>query len=170
MIVAIFGQSCTGKTSLANALAPVLGYRVRHCGDAVREVAKSLRLTYEALSDDHHRTIDDATRAWSQDYLPCIVEGRFLDRVLAASASVLLVHLVASEEVRLGRWRSRTSQPLSREWLNANDARELAFRVRLYGADGSLIPSLKLDTSECTVPYCTAKVTALLEPHHAPRD
>lgn len=109
-IIAICGASAVGKTSVAKPMAERLHCEVRHCGDAAKAEASELGVPPDALPKEAHRRIDNETRRVAQNAQDMlIIEGRFLDEVLAGVPGVLLVHLTVSEEVRKHRQAARGS-------------------------------------------------------------
>jgi cytidylate kinase len=133
MIVALYGSSCTGKTATARALAAGLALPLRLCGEAVRGRASDLSVSWLELPDEQHRAVDDETRSWCRRMRHCIVEGRFLDRVLLPLGDdALLVCLTASDEVRRIRMAERLGKPCTLGEINKQDELDCQFRMRLY--------------------------------------
>ena len=52
LIIAIFGSSCTGKTTVAQLLANELNADLRICGEIVRNESKRLNISYDKLGLD----------------------------------------------------------------------------------------------------------------------
>ncbi|MGH9894300.1 MAG: AAA family ATPase [bacterium] len=169
MIIAIYGPSCTGKTTITGALRDAFGLPLRSCGEEVRRRAEVVGLSWDELPDDQHRAIDTETLLWVASNRPCLVEGRFLDRVLGPLGhDVTFVRLEASAEERLQRWTVRAGRSLSLEELREADALNLAFRARIYMAVESAVPSLILSTSELSVEACVQSLKAFIKADRAP--
>jgi cytidylate kinase len=92
MIFAIYGPSCVGKSTVSSRVAAELNLQFRSCGSAVRDRASVLGIDIKELPDAIHREIDQETVAWALTHQPCVVEGRFLDLVLAAVDNRYHVH------------------------------------------------------------------------------
>jgi len=160
MIVALFGPSCTGKTTIAQRVMSELGLPLRSCGEAVKLKAGVLGLPLTELSDDEHRRIDDETRRWALANSPCLVEGRYLDRVLSPIASrVTLVRLDARNADREARRTPPDRVPLT---ITEEDLQDSLFGARMYNSMNQLAPQLILDSSELTVGVCVQRVIALI--------
>jgi cytidylate kinase len=115
MIIALVGSTCTGKTTLGLRLRDSLGLPLRSCGEAVRLRRTSLSVRWEELSYDQHRQVDAETREWVRSNQPCLVEGRYLDRVLAPLAGeVVLVRLEATDDDRISRQSVKRGRPLGK--------------------------------------------------------
>src|SRR5260370_13371538 len=79
MVIAIYGASEVGKSTIARLLGQRTGLPVRHCGEAVKERAAELNSSLAALSLDVHQMIDAETRSFVARAPSAIVEGRYLD-------------------------------------------------------------------------------------------
>lgn len=158
MIIGIFGASCVGKSSAARLLAQRRILPLRSCGSPVREAAQSMNVALEALPDAVHRGIDEETLSWSLTNQPCLVEGRFLDRVLARlPVKPLLIELSATSAARQSRACSRAGHVVSIKELELWDQADIAFRERMY-SEPALKPDLSIDTSSCTVQECVDRL------------
>lgn len=158
MIIGIFGASCVGKSSAARLLAQRRAVPLRPCGSLVRNAAASLKCDPGELPDAIHREIDRQTLDWSLKNEPCLVEGRFLDRVLARLASrPFLIELSATLPVRHSRACSRTGHVVSIHEFELGDQADAAFRRRLYSGP-RLRPDLCIETSNCTVQECVDRL------------
>jgi cytidylate kinase len=110
MKLAIYGKSCTGKTTVSNHLGEQLCLGVRHCGDLVREASINAGCSPGALPVAHHRRIDNATRDVILNATgDMIVEGAFLDRVLPDVPGCTFIKLTCSNPERAKRLASRSS-------------------------------------------------------------
>jgi cytidylate kinase len=83
LIIAIFGPSCVGKTTLARVLGAKLGIPIRSCGTVLREEAFRLGISLDSISLEVHHRIDAETRNFAEQATgSTIIEGRYLDVVL----------------------------------------------------------------------------------------
>lgn len=163
MIIAFFGASCTGKTAISRTLSLDLDLSMRSCGDAVRSRARALAIPWLDLPDKQHRAVDDETRLWCESMQPCIVEGRFLDKVLfPLEADTMLICLVASKKARRDRWARRVGRPCTLREIDEHDKADRSFRMRMYASGESLLPALVIDTSARLVETCARQVKSIL--------
>jgi cytidylate kinase len=161
MIVALFGPSGVGKTTIARMLQDQLGLPLRSCGAAVVDRAVRFGVPFANLPDDEHRAVDHETLSWVAVHQSCLVEGRFLDSVLVAIAGrTILVRLDATEEDRCRRSAAR-NMPLTSRELQELDRVDVTFRARLYGTSERIQPVLTLSTSELSVEACVQSVVSL---------
>ena len=164
MITALFGASCTGKTTIARALAVELKLPLRSCGDAVRSRARDLSIPWFNLPDEQHRAVDEETRTWCASTQPCIVEGRFLDSVLVPlQDDTVLIQLLASKATRCARWASRAGGPCRPEEIDAHDEADRRFRMRMYDSREIFLPALVINTSRGSIRACAQRVKFLLK-------
>lgn len=138
--VAIFGISCVGKTTVADGLGVALGWPVRHCSADVRAEAHRRGISPNSLSESIHHQIDGATLA-AVTAGPLVVEGSFLDNVLAHVKDVLLIELTCEN----GERERRHTQRGSRVRLLDRDPEDDALRGRLYHAVRR--PDVRIDTT-----------------------
>lgn len=148
MITALFGASCSGKTTLGRRLAADTALPFRSCGDVVKERARHLGIDINDLAAAEHARIDDETRRWCDDNANGIVEGRYLDQVLAKFRDRMdLILLVASVSARAERWAQRTNSTIDEAVVTKSDVDDEAFRVLAYGETARTAPTYTLDTS-----------------------
>src|ERR1700692_869506 len=148
MIIGIFGPFCVGKTTLALHLGDLLGFPLRLCGDAVRARARVLNIDLQNLSDEEHRHIDRDTREWAAANQPCIVDGRYLNNVLAPLVNdVVMVGLDAPAADRRSRWFATTGHSLTSTEYRDLESADLAFSARMYSIGEALVPSLVFSSS-----------------------
>lgn len=163
MLIAIFGGSSTGKTTLARALADRTGQDARYCGDVVRSAADQLHLTLDELPAAEHARIDTETLDWCANHSTGIVEGRFLDQVLSPLAKTFcLVEIRADDAVRADRWANRLERAQDTNDIAGYDQEDEAFRVRAYGMQVRLNPNFILETSTLSVDECLERLSAWL--------
>lgn len=165
MIIAIFGSSCTGKTTLSRALCAMVHLPLRSCGDAIRNKAEEVGVSWHELSDVDHQAVDAETLSWAIENTPCVVEGRYLDYVLAGLASATVwVELRASPDVRCGRLADRLGNRLLEVTdLEEIDAAQLKFRRRLYGGASPMGTSIVLETSTSTIDESLERLMSFLD-------
>jgi cytidylate kinase len=98
VIIAIFGRSATGKTTIATMVGRELDAPVRHCGNALKEAAGLIGVSVDDAPASLHRALDEATQNWWDSMLGglAVVEGRFLDQVLVCRKNMLLIELLGS--------------------------------------------------------------------------
>jgi cytidylate kinase len=127
--IAIFGKSCTGKSTVADELGKLLRIQVRHCGEILKSRALLMRTPVSGLSLEVHKSIDAETRAWATEPALKIVEGIFLDEVLRGLNEVLFVRLVCDTEVRGERLQLRRGASSS---IQTRDEEDEELRRKLY--------------------------------------
>jgi len=154
MLIALFGPSCVGKTTLARALGEHWGWPTRLCGDVVRQRARAVEVELDSLPLDEHALIDADTRDWCRSRDMGVVEGRFLDQVLASGGDIALFEIIAEPSVRGIRWSTRLGNGQGLAMVHASDASDEAFRVRAYGGQGRLRPTFQIDTSTRGIDDC----------------
>jgi cytidylate kinase len=155
VILAIFGKAGVGKTAVAADLGVELRVPVRHCGRAISCEAVALGVPVSALSAADHKRIDTETVAWALSSTPCIIEGRFLDCVLAQiSEAVILVEFIANGEARLARLTQRNKRAITETELHAMDRNDETFRERMFSDVRRIIPINRFDTTNLTIPQC----------------
>lgn len=163
MLIALFGKSSSGKTTLARALASSLALPVRGCGDVVRDRAKLRGVVIDELSQGDHDEIDTETRQWCLTQGAKIVEGRYLDQVLSSvKVPIKLVEITASPAVRALRWADRLSHLQTVDDVAIYDAQDDAFRVRSYSDTARLDRNWAIDTSDRSENACLEELKALL--------
>ena len=151
--LAIFGGTCTGKTTFVQYLTNKYLYPARHCGDVVRHAACIERVELSKLSDESHSRIDNETVGWVKKTRgPKLAEGRYLDWVLAGGTDgVILVRFLANIETRVQRLNSfKTYEEAEAEILHA-DARDNEICKRLYGDVVPLGADLIVHTSNLSM-------------------
>lgn len=165
-IVALFGPSASGKSTIGKLLATDLSVPLRMCGEAVKLEARSKGVGFSDLTDDDHRAVDEQTRLWLiQTKGSCVVEGRFLNFVLSAysaSQPIMLIRLETASEVRRLRFASRSGTEFSPEAISISDRDDAIFRDRLYKGRQPLAPCLALDTSVYGPNECSSIIQARL--------
>lgn len=141
--IGITGESCTGKTTVANLLGRRLDLPVRHCG---QQVARDPNQAAEKSPDvpwERHREVDQETRRIvSTAHGGIVVEGCFLEYVLDQTAGVFLVRLECDHAERLRRadakeldldFRDRADQLLISSVYDEHDKRSPDLRVDTGG-------------------------------------
>lgn len=157
--VAIFGPSCSGKTAVGTALAARLGVIARSCGEIVRQRAAELGISPAILSDDEHVAIDTDTRSIAANsWPPLVIEGTFLDHVLAG-LDVVFIQLYATTETREQRHREKAASGL----LSERDASDDLLRRRLYADAPRTEHASVVDTTALSIEEVVQKLVTILE-------
>ena len=156
MVIGICGRSSVGKSTVATILGAQCGLPVRHCGEAVKEYAKSRNTSVPELTKEDHRTIDDVTRRVAASTEGVIIEGTFLDIVLASIAGVILIRLSCSETERQQRFAKRGGG--GRDAYKARDGDDDALRRHLYGQSGISPKCVEIETSGLTPDQVTNRI------------
>lgn len=165
MIVALFGRSSSGKTTIAKALSPhLMNCSVRHCGELVKERARHLSVSLVDLPYDEHLKIDRETVAWTNTSSGnVIIEGRYLHWVLSRiQTDVCLVEVDCNEATRIERWAKRSNGSVGRSELVHLDAADQDFTVKMYGIVLPLQSGLKIDTTSLDVNECVQRILVWL--------
>lgn len=161
MIVALYGPSSSGKTTIAISLRQHLGdCPVRHCGEMVKARARGLSVSLNDLRDEEHRIIDADTRAWCEaQHSLAIVEGRYLHYVLSRTgADVRLIEVVCDRDERARRWAKRMGCAFDADELNAMDAAGWCFAAKMYTELSPLAPRLRVDSTFFDVYNCVQRI------------
>jgi adenylate kinase family enzyme len=137
MIVAIYGPSSVGKTTVASRVAAEFKLPLRSCGRVVRDRAKSLGIELKVLPDAVHQEIDQETVTWAMTHQPCLIEGRFLNLVLAGvDSSAIFIRLTASDIQRQLRACNSGRTGITIDDLQRTDAADLCFIKRMFPSPG----------------------------------
>lgn len=150
MIIALYGASCVGKSTIATQLSPTGLIPIRRCGDVVREFAANKGVAPDQLSLEDHQAIDSDSVAWVARHssIPAIIEGRFLDCVLGEVTSLIhLVHVRAEMEVRADRWVVRRPGVDGFAEVVCQDEADAAFRLWAYPGIKRLAPQTSVETT-----------------------
>jgi cytidylate kinase len=170
MIVALFGRSGCGKTSLAEIISNELGIPVRHCGKEIWKAAAAAGLSLSELSDETHRLVDRQSRVWcaAEGEGMRLIEGRFLDHVLAGLPDVAFVRLTAPVEERARRLAERVGSSLGNKSIVEIDDEDDLFRCRLYHPVPIDVEGGELDTGGGDVHECAQKLILLIKSLETP--
>jgi cytidylate kinase len=151
MRLAIFGRSCSGKTSLSRGAVDSLSYPVRHCGQAIRAWATDHDLADASdIPPEAHQAIDAETIEFALK-TDVIIDGCFLNYVLFGIPDLLLIELICSFEERSVRLAKRYDLEDGEARMRARDLVDDELRAMLYGGRPSQLPSVRIDTSSRTV-------------------
>ena len=168
-VIALFGKSCVGKTEVATKLGESLGLPVRHCGDLIRERAKQLGVSPAALLEADHRAIDNETRSIAQNAnTDIIMEGSFLDVVLAGVPTTIFFELTCEDDERKRRCVQKLSgsySPYSTlELRDENDLKlkRILFQGRVDGTDTSERRTVSIDTTKLTAEGVAFAISEIL--------
>ena len=114
--------------------------------------------------DALHRCVDDATRDWARRHALelAVIEGRFLDQVLADEPSTILVRVTCRPATRFERWVGRAGGDFCEEQLGELDKADDLFRIRMYGSADKGAAQITLDTSSGGVEEWTNELLALI--------
>jgi cytidylate kinase len=161
MLIALYGGTSTGKTTLVRALVGRKGMQARFCGDVVRNGARRLEVSIEDLPVSEHGKIDAETLDWCHNCGSGLIEGRFLDQVLLSLvAPLMLVQVEASAAARADRFADRVGRAQNMGDIARYDDEDEAFRVRAYGGRARLTAKFVLDTTALSVDECLERILA----------
>lgn len=150
MIIAIYGSSCVGKSVVANALAERLCVRVRHCGELIKDRAAAKGTSTGALSPEDHRDIDAHTRSLAQEEVSTfVIEGTYLNHVLAELDHIFLVHLTCESSERQLRLQKRSGTNAAD--IALRDSADRSLSDALYDKTIPRKPDFTLDTTSLQV-------------------
>lgn len=154
--IAIFGHSYVGKTTTATILGEKLGFPVRHCSEIILTEAAKQNLT-PPFPVRLHQWLDNDSREWMGRLRSgCVMEGRFLHRVLADEGGIFFAHLTCDLEERARRLASVERLGDARARLQISDAEDEAHEAQVYGHELAVaVANLELDTS-CSGPEAVA--------------
>lgn len=149
MIIALYGASCTGKSTIANSIIAGRNLPIRRCGDEVRDLAAGRNLQPDQLPLDGHREIDALSVAWVREHATAtaIIEGRFLDSVLSPVADLIkLIHVSAARDIRAERWEARRPGIVGQDEVARQDSADEAFREWAYSGMARLLADMNAET------------------------
>lgn len=149
MIIALFGASCTGKSTIANSLIATHRLPIRRCGDEVRNLSTDRNLQPEQLPLEGHREIDALSVAWVREHAStaAIIEGRFLDTVLSPVANLIrLIHVSAAWDIRAERLENRRPGIDGQNEVARQDSADEAFREWAYSGMTRLVADMNVET------------------------
>ena len=145
-------------------MGDLLGLPLRSCGDAVRSSATMLGVSWQQLSYNQHRRVDTDTLEWVRINRPCVVEGRYLDRVLAPlGREIILVRLEASDEDRRCRQSAKRGHATTTIEFREREKDDLTFSEYMYSLDQHLTPLVVLNSSELSVEAPEQRIKSLVE-------
>ncbi len=135
IVLAIYGPSSVGKSTLATELGARLQTEVRHCGDILRERATELNIPLHIIPVELHRVLDAETRRHSENPNGIlVVEGRYLNIVLFGIPRVKLLRLTCDEVTREHRLLTHLSNRATvATALRQRDQEDARLRQKLYG-------------------------------------
>jgi cytidylate kinase len=162
MVIAIYGESATGKTTVARILGIELNCSVRHCGNLVRALAKARGCSPYDLSPDEHLRLDNETRDLAERCEGLtVVEGRFLDVILSNTKNCVLIHLTCSPERRKVRNKSRHVK----ESIESRDQEDSDLRTKLYSRLPTRRPDIEINTDLETPETTVAVIKSWINNH-----
>ncbi|SRR6266852_9292181 len=146
IVVALYGRSCSGKSTTAHELSQLLNCPIHSAGERVRSRSKELGVTPTNLPLVEHRLIDDHTRAAAKTAVaPLIVDGSFLDALFCDLKDVYRIELICSAEERRRRFIQRSGH----RGLDQRDKEDDNLRRALH-VDCSRSPEATFDTTSKT--------------------
>src|SRR5260370_41096938 len=146
LVVAVYGASCTGKSTSARILVRLRGCALRSDGEGIRARSIELKTKPSALTLDEHRKIDETTRYFAASGPePLVIEGTFLDALLSDIENIRLGELVCADHERQRRYGDREGSHglLSRD--NADQKLRYSLHVNHKGT-----PDITIDTTSKT--------------------
>lgn len=164
MIYALYGKSCSGKTTLARQIADLHELSLRSCGAEIRSFASANSITIEELTIAQHSDIDNASLAWLSEKEEAVIEGRFLNYVLEDLAQeVCLIELIASSNHRFLRLKNKSAETITLEEFEALDRRDDAHVFATYDGRAGLQPRRSIDTSLLGESECLETINRTLQ-------
>jgi cytidylate kinase len=143
VVLALYGLSCTGKTTVAEKIAELTGWSLRSAAKAVHERAAELGISPDALSLSEHRAIDETTRNLAASACETLViEGTFLDALLSEVPRISRIELNCGGQERLRRFQCREN---NRDLVSRDNA-DRQLRRSLHGTRRG-VPDLSIDTT-----------------------
>jgi len=115
-------------------LAKQLQLPVRHCSEALRDRATHFEYDFSKVPQRVHDEVDEETRAIVATTEGLVVEGRFLDKVLAAANNICSVKLTCNDAERAARLAARFG---STRRIESEDQADRDTRLLLYGDGGA---------------------------------
>jgi cytidylate kinase len=163
MIIAIFGGSGCGKTTLARIATDKLGIPVRHCGEQISDAVAARGHNLASAPDHLHQLLDRQTRDWCAEINgDGVVEGRFLDRVLADLPGVVFVEFTATRKERARRLSERLKRHVDEDEVCAIDEQDDLFRRRMYPDNTCASRAQIIDTGRGTALECGQKLISMI--------
>ena len=165
MIIALWGASATAKTTVAERVSASLLVPLRSCGEEIRRAAQDAAVSLAEAPEALHRLVDDATREWVRRHAlkGAVLEGRFLDQVLAEQPDVVLVEVTCESSIRIRRWIGRAGGAFDENVLAELDKADDLFRLRMYDSADKGAAQITLDTSTGGVDQWTDELLGLIQ-------
>src|SRR5205809_415197 len=118
IVIALYGRSCSGKSTTAQKLGELLNCAVHSASASVRQRSRELGILPNELSLADHQKIDEYTRHLVESSPgPLVVEGSFLDALLGDLLRIYRVELICENEER----RRRYVQGIGQDELGQRD-------------------------------------------------
>lgn len=161
LVIAVFGKTCSGKTTVSDALAEKLSIHCRHCGSVLKEEASRLGVPPMELILEVHRKIDSETRLLAEknsDGL-IVIEGTFLNYVLKGVPNVVLIELLCEDEVRSIRFVGRGGALGGMHIRDAADDK----LARLLYENVAMASTYQIDVTKLSVADVTNQICAKIK-------
>ena len=155
-IVGVYGGTCVGKTTVARWLAAAVGWSHRDCGRAIVGAARRRGVAVSELPLGVHQDVDQRTRARAAATAGrMVIDGRYLQYVMAESPDVALVELTCRLSVRALRLRPRGENGEAVGRIEESDRGDVMLCRELYGREVRTA-DVVVDTSELA-PRCVVE-------------
>lgn len=149
MVFALFGSTCSGKTSVARELHRRHTIPVRHCGEVVKAIAAAQGIKVSGINYEHHAKIDSETRRMAETAEgELLIEGTFLDVVLHGVSEVRMIKLTCSDLERMSRYLRRGG---TEDEFMRRDALDNNLRLELYSGRSARADFMEVDTKELSL-------------------
>ena len=143
--MALYGRSCSGKSSTARELSQLLHCAIYSASERVKSRSKELGVAPASLPLTEHQIIDEIMRAAAKSVAASlIVDGSFLDALFYDLRDVCRIQLICSTEER----RLRFNQKCGYDGLDRRDREDDELRRALHGARSSSAAAIFDTTSK----------------------
>jgi len=170
--IAISGQACSGKTTLANMLAANLGWNHVNVGQAFRDLAKASGILIEnfgSLDDVSLRKVDQEVQVRMKRTSRHVWEGRLTAWLARPLPDVMSIYCLAEDATRATRCAKRQGISLdeAKGLIFKRDEEERVVFKRLYNISDIRKETrfdLSIDTSRKSPKELLDEIKAHLEP------
>jgi cytidylate kinase len=134
LVLALYGPTCVGKSTLAQEIGKRLRANVRHCGQILKEKTSQLKIPFDSLPIELNRAVDAETRRFAEDADEIrVIEGRYLNIVLFGIPNVRLLRLKCSDVIRNARFSSQVGKAPNKLSIAEQDSFDKDTSKILYG-------------------------------------